>query len=162
MKRIGVISDTHLNGPDHLLEEIASGPFADVDFIIHAGDMVRMDVLDVFLEHDKQVVAVCGNMDTPDVRHTYPASRTIDVEGVTLGITHGWGAPAGIRQRIVSAFKDVDSIIYGHTHEGFEGHEAGIYFFNPGSPTDSRFTSPRSVGIITIHENSIKGELITL
>ncbi len=162
MKRIGVISDTHLNGPDHLLEEIASGIFADVDFIIHAGDMVHLEVLDVFFQYDKHVVAVCGNMDASDVRNAYPAARSIDVEDVTLGITHGWGAPAGIRQRIMSSFSDVDSIIYGHTHEGFEGHEAGIYFFNPGSPTDSRFTSPRSVGIITIHENSIKGELITL
>lgn len=162
MKRIGVISDTHLNGPDAALEALASGIFADVDFIIHAGDMVRLEVLDVFIRTGKQVVAVCGNMDGMDVRHSYPAARSIDVEGVTLGITHGWGSSTGIRQRILGSFKDVDSIIYGHTHEGFAGYEAGVYFFNPGSPTDSRFTSTRSVGIIIIHGTTIRGEHIIL
>jgi len=162
MKKIGVISDTHLTGPDSYLEEIASRIFVDVDFIIHAGDMVRMEVLDVFIQMDKRVVAVCGNMDGMDVRQSYPASRSIEVEGVTLGITHGWGAPAGIRQRIANTFRDVDSIIYGHTHEGYAGYEAGIYFFNPGSPTDSRFTSTRSVGIITVDGKSIEGEIIIL
>jgi uncharacterized protein len=162
MKRIGVLSDTHLHHPDAFLESIASRHFVDMDLIIHAGDMVSLDVLDVFTQMEKEVLAVCGNMDDVAVRHTYPASRTIDIENVTIGIIHGWGSPANIRHRIMNSFKKVDAIIYGHTHEGFWGREAGILFFNPGSPTDSRFTSTRTVGIMTIHEGSIHGELITI
>jgi predicted phosphodiesterase len=62
----------------------------------------------------------------------------------------------------MNSFKDVDAVIYGHTHEGFSGSQAGIFFFNPGSPTDSRFTIRRSIGIITIHKHTIVGELIPL
>jgi uncharacterized protein len=105
---------------------------------------------------------VCGNMDDADVRHTLPTIRYVEIENVTLGITHGWGSPYNIRQRIMNSCKHVDAIIYGHTHERFSGVEAGTYFFNPGSPTDSRFTSTRSVGIMTIQGNSIHGELIVL
>lgn len=35
----------------------------------------------------------------------------------------------------MNSFKKVDAVIYGHTHEGFSGTQAGIFFFNPGSPT---------------------------
>ena len=145
-----------------MLEEIVSNHFANVDLIVHAGDLVSPDVLDVFAGMDKEVVAVCGNMDGYDVRDKLPVSRIIDVEGHTIGIIHGWGSPVGIRQRIMNSFKDVDAIIYGHTHEGFSDTEAGIFFFNPGSPTDSRFTSRRSIGIMTIHKHTILGELIPL
>lgn len=162
MKRIGVISDTHRKAADAYLEEIASRYFRDVDFVIHAGDMVTLDVLDVFVLMGKEVMAVCGNMDGMDVRHAFPAQRCIEVEGLTIGITHGWGAPSGIRQRILGSFKEVDAVIYGHTHEGFSGHESGVFFFNPGSPTGSRFTSPPSLGIIIIHDRSIAGEHILL
>lgn len=162
MKRIGVLSDTHLRGYDQHLQEIVSRHFADTDLIIHAGDMVHTEVLDVFHGLGKDVVAVCGNMDGPDVRAAYPLQRVIQVEGVSIGITHGWGSPAGLRQRIRNGFTGVDAIVYGHSHEGFAGMEAGIFFFNPGSPTDSRFTTDRTVGIITVHDGIIKGDLIAV
>ncbi|HVN70890.1 MAG TPA: YfcE family phosphodiesterase, partial [Desulfomonilia bacterium] len=76
MKRIGILSDTHMNKSDAFLEEIVSKHFADVDFIIHAGDLVSNEVLDVFSQMDKEVIAVCGNMDDYDVRHAFPVSRT--------------------------------------------------------------------------------------
>ncbi len=162
MKRIGVISDTHLHGPDPGLGELAAQYFSDVDLIIHAGDMVHLSVLDVFAGLDREVLAVCGNMDGPDVQSSYPAQHTIQVEGLKIGVMHGWGSPHGIRQRILNTFERVDAIVYGHTHEAFSGNESGIFFFNPGSPTDSRFTRSRSMGIITVRGNSIEGEILTL
>lgn len=162
MMRIGVLSDTHLQGPDDALEELAARHFSDMDLIIHAGDMVNLSVLDVFAELDKDVVAVCGNMDGHDVRSSCPAQRIIHIEQLKIGIVHGWGSPHDIRQRIRNAFEQVDAIIYGHTHECFCAMESGIFYFNPGSPTDSRFTSTRSLGIITIQGHSIEGEIITL
>ncbi|HOS97872.1 MAG TPA: metallophosphoesterase [Deltaproteobacteria bacterium] len=160
MKRIGVISDTHLNGPDDRLETLALNYFADVDLIVHAGDMVHCSVLDVFLALGRDVVAVCGNMDGYDVRASYPVQRIIEVEGVTLGIMHGWGAPSGIRRRIREALPRVDAIVYGHTHEGFAAFDAGVFFFNPGSPMESRFTSTRSIGIMTVKGTTITGDII--
>lgn len=162
MKRLGILSDTHLTGPDPDLDRLIAGQFPDVDLIIHAGDLVHLSVLDVFTEMGKEVVAVCGNMDGSDVRSSFPTQRIIRIEGLLIGIMHGWGSPAGIRQRIRDSFETVDAVIYGHTHEAFTGTEGGVYFFNPGSPTDSRFTSMRSMGIMTIDGDSLKGEIIAL
>ena len=71
---------------------------------------------------------MCGNMDDPGVRATYPATRTVRIEDVTIGITHGWGSPNGIRQRIRSSFSEIDAIIYGHTHQPFPERRAGSSF----------------------------------
>jgi uncharacterized protein len=160
MKRIGVISDTHLRMPDASFEKIASKNLLDVDILMHAGDMVSLSILDIFFAWGKEVIAVCGNMDDPEVRRTYPSTRTVTIEGVRVGIIHGWGPPESIRQRILPSFHGVDAIIYGHTHQAFSGVEAGVFFFNPGSPTDSRFTTDRSIGIIEVCENTIKGAIV--
>lgn len=162
MTKIGVLSDTHLPGPDKDFEALAAKYFHDVDMIIHAGDMTHGSVLDAFLLMDKEVIAVCGNMDQADVRRNYPLTRTIRVEDLHIGIIHGWGSPNGIRSRIRNSFNTVDAIIYGHTHQAFSGMEAGIFFFNPGSPTDSRFTTQCSVGIIRVDKHLIQGEIIPL
>ncbi|HOO44900.1 MAG TPA: metallophosphoesterase [Deltaproteobacteria bacterium] len=162
MKKIGVISDTHLRDSNRLMETIMENYFYDAALVIHAGDMVTLDVLDAFTSQGTEIVGVCGNMDFPDVQRTYPASRMITVEDLRIGITHGWGAPGGIRDRIRKSFDDVDIIIYGHTHRSFAASESGVYFFNPGSPTDSRFTSVNSIGIIQINGKDMEGTIISL
>ncbi len=160
MQRIGVISDTHLSGTDKRLDEIVARHFAGIDRIIHAGDMVTLHVLDGLYAAGKEIIAVSGNMDQREVEYAFPPKRIIEVEGVRIGIIHGWGAPDGIRRRIMDSFERVDAIIYGHTHQPYCGVEHGIFFFNPGSPMDSRFTSMHSVGIIRIEDHTILGEII--
>ncbi|HDP24179.1 MAG TPA: metallophosphoesterase [Deltaproteobacteria bacterium] len=162
MTRIGVLSDTHLRGPDPLIETIAKTQFHDVDLIIHAGDITAASVLDPFHALGKEVLAVCGNMDEASVAHHYPSMRTILIENVTIGIIHGWGSPLGIRARIRGSFQDIDALVYGHSHQSFCGREDGIFYFNPGSPTDSRFTNTKSIGIMTITRGSIQGDIIGL
>jgi len=160
MKKIGVISDTHLMELNDHIKKIAYTHFSDVDLIIHAGDIVKLGVLDIFHEMGKKFIAVAGNMDYPGVLDTFPAKQTVKIEDVSMGVIHGWGSPDGIRNRIRSEFTDVDVIIYGHTHKGFNRKEDGIFYFNPGSPTDTRFTKNNSIGIIRIKGNKIQGELI--
>ena len=47
--KIGVISDTHLSDPNECL-------FADADVILHAGDLISLEVLKVFF--NKKVISV--------------------------------------------------------------------------------------------------------
>jgi len=162
MTKIGVISDTHLKKPDKDLATIIQKHFHDANMIIHAGDMVTLDVLSPFIALDKEVLAVCGNMDSHDIQKTCPIRRTIRIEEFSIGIIHGWGSPHGIRERIRTSFEKVDAIIYGHTHQAFCAYEDGIFFFNPGSPTDSRFTSSNSIGIIRVNGKKIEGEIVLL
>ncbi len=46
--KIGVISDTHLHRYSRDLQRIVDTYFRDVDLVLHAGDIVEMEVLDVF------------------------------------------------------------------------------------------------------------------
>lgn len=162
MQRIGVISDTHLGGADARLDTIVARYFAGVDLVVHAGDIVSLQVLDCLYAAGKEVIAVSGNMDQREVDYAFPAKRILAIESVRIGIVHGWGSPHGIRQRIRDSFEQVDAIIYGHTHQAFCGVEEGILYFNPGSPLDSRFTSVHSIGIMHIDATNIRGEIIPL
>ncbi len=162
MKKIGVVSDTHLMQANDFLREISRDYFSDADLIIHAGDVVSLSVLDVFYKLGKDMVVVSGNMDHVDITASFPPKQVLKIGDISIGIIHGWGSPVGIRDRIKREFKDVDVIVYGHTHQAFNQVEDGILFFNPGSPTDTRFTKENSIGIIYVNNKKVRGELIVL
>ena len=108
--------------------------FADVEMIIHAGDITSQVVLDE-LEKFGTVEAVRGNMDRTNLP-LLPEKKVLDIKGNRIGVMHGWGAPKRIRERLRDRFEDVDAIVYGHTHEPFNEIVDGVLFFNPGSPTE--------------------------
>jgi len=157
--KIGVISDTHLNIPDDRLEKIVEDYFHDVDLILHAGDMVELDVLDVF--RGRKVYAVSGNMDHDSVRDVFPGKRILEIEGRRIGLIHGWGSPFGLEEKIMREFENVECIVYGHTHRAMNEMRNGVLLFNPGSPADQRFAKHNSVGILDIGKE-IVGKIIYL
>ena len=101
--KIGVLSDTHLNGVNDSLEEIYGQYLADTDIIFHAGDFVSSDIVR-FLSADKAFHGVCGNMDTADVRDTLPPRKIIGVGTFKIGLMHGWGAKEGLENRLMNEF----------------------------------------------------------
>ena len=157
--KIGVLSDTHLTRYDEFIKTTLDKYFADVDVIFHAGDIVVMDVLDMFKGRD--VRAVCGNMDPISVRSQLSQSMEFTLEGIRFGLIHGWGNPMGIRSRVRQAFGAIDCLVYGHTHQAFNEVKDGILYFNPGSPFGSLFSSKKTVGILEIN-NGISGKIIEL
>ena len=150
--RLAVVSDTHMHSfeemPQKLVEVLSS-----VDLIVHAGDFVGSAVLEG-LRQLGEVKAVRGNVDSAKLQGLLPQKEMIVVGGKRIGITHGWGGPQGIEERVRGLFQAVDVIIYGHTHEAKSEQIGGIHFFNPGRGT-------RSFGILTIEED-IKGEIVRL
>jgi len=154
--KIGVISDTHLIEPSMELERIVLAHFNDADMILHAGDFVDQRVVDFFRRWN--LIAVCGNMDTGEIRSSLPQKRTIDVSGFKIGLIHGWGSPIGLEKRVKPQFPPLDCLIYGHTHHPANHKRGGLLFFNPGSPTRS-FTGRNTIGILTLGKE-IKGEII--
>ncbi len=157
--KIGVISDTHLNTFDDRLEKIVEDHFHDVDLVLHAGDIVDLELLDVF--KGGEVYAVSGNMDHASVREIFPEKRIVEVEGRRIGLIHGWGSPHGLEEKILREFEDVECIVYGHTHRAVNEIKDGVLLFNPGSPTDRRFAKHNSVGILDIGKE-IVGTIIYL
>jgi len=73
------------------------------------------------------------------------------VEGVKVGIIHGWGARSMLAEVIKDAFEadNPDIIIFGHSHQSMNERVDGILFFNPGSATDVA-ADYNSYGIIEI------------
>lgn len=157
--KIGVVSDTHLPGYDQRLESVVKKHFGDVDMIIHAGDLVDLRVLDMFA--GREIKAVCGNMDYSSVKEELPEQLFFEIKGFRFGVIHGWGSPAGIEERILAKLGPLDCIVYGHTHIPACHTKGGVFFFNPGSPTDKRFAPHRSIGILEI-DKDIKGRIINI
>jgi len=147
--KIGVISDTHISGYHQGLAEAIEKHFKDVDLVVHAGDVVEPQALDVFA--GMKVALVAGNMDSPAIRDAAPLKRIIPAGKFTVGLIHGWGAPEGIEDRIIKEFDAIDVLVYGHTHRASSRIKNGVLFFNPGSATDRRFAPFTSVGILEIN-----------
>ncbi len=76
--KIGVISDTHMKRCDDRLRRIADDYFRDVDMILHAGDLVDLDVLRAF--DGTEVRAVRGNMDGEEAKAELPEQVVLDLE----------------------------------------------------------------------------------
>ncbi len=161
-KKIGVISDTHIHdlaSGARIAEALLAGPFADVEMILHAGDVVIPEFLDLFA--GLTVCAVRGNMDPPV--SGIPHRRIVVVNGFRIGLIHGWGDAAGLESRVLAEFSRdaIDCLVYGHSHWPVSHCRDGILLFNPGSPTDKRRAASHTVGIIEVGE-SMDGDIVDL
>ncbi len=157
--KIGVISDTHLKEPHPEFRKMIEFHFKDVEKIFHAGDFVEWSIAE-YLSNRKELIGVCGNMDSNDIQKAFPEKRVIELQGFKIGLIHGGGSPFGIEPRIRKEFNEVDAIVYGHTHTPANHQVKNIYLFNPGSPTRS-FIHKATVGILCLGEK-IEGEIIKI
>ncbi len=146
--RVGVISDTHLNGVTRELEALFEDHLAEADVILHAGDVVSCEVIE-FLQQ-KPFYGVSGNMDPPDVRAALPGSCEIDLGSYRVGLIHGWGAAEGLEERVWDRFSNVDVIVYGHSHRPAVTTLGGVILFNPGTALGFSRDGKRSIGILEL------------
>lgn len=150
--RLGIISDTHLSDLSIAIElasQLINGPFARVDAILHAGDIVNADFESCFDEIP--IYAVQGNMDS--ARLGLPLRRIIKIANFRVGLIHGWGPPSAVPRNVLSEFKNdnLDLLVFGHSHTPFHAHVGRTLLFNPGSATDHRGNADRcSVGLVEI------------
>ena len=152
--KIGVIADTHIPDrakdiPQQILEA-----FKRVDMVIHAGDLVDMEVLDKLKAVCKNVRAVWGNMDPYEVKKELPEKEIIEIANHRIGIIHGYGLPSKLIDLVTEIFKkdNVDLIIFGHSHSAINEKRGNIIYFNPGSATDKVFSLHNSYGIIEVND----------
>ncbi len=157
--KIGVLSDTHLKRVTQQLVDIYDRYLSRVNMVVHAGDLVSMDIVDFLSQKPLHVVQ--GNMDEWDVRERYDIKRIIEVNGFRLGLIHGWGSPVGIEKRVRSEFDDVDAIIYGHSHRPANHSSNGVLFFNPGTASGFAISGSHSIGILDV-EDELTGRIITV
>jgi len=161
--KLGIISDTHLATLTGDFIALAKDRFAECDMVVHAGDFTSPDVYRYLNELTSgNLIAVCGNMDPPELRKLLPERRIFEQSGIKFGLIHGWGGPHDLEQRIAMRFsgEGVSCIIYGHSHNGANHKYNDILFFNPGSPTDRYHAKMNSIGYVTIENGELVGEIV--
>ena len=173
---IGVVSDSHLPDrcdrlPETLLPSLKA---LKPDVILHAGDVVTPNVINLF-EEVAPVVMVRGNRDIFFFPHV-PRTKELYINDVMITMLHGhahmfhylinkvryllfqyrlkWFLPT-----ILQEGEGADVIVYGHTHRPMNEVRDGQLLFNPGSVTISPGPGiPLSYGVLKISES---GELIS-
>ncbi len=159
--KIGVISDTHIPANCESIPDKIRECFSGVDMIIHAGDLTELYVLKQLSVITPKVEAVRGNMDSHQTQGKLPQKKILKVGKFKLGLTHGWGPPHNLIDRVASEFKNVDVIIFGHSHKPVNETRKGVLFFNPGSATDMVFAKEKTIGILEITDK-ITGKIIPI
>ena len=165
MKKIGVISDTHIFRRDHRLPSELLAGLQGVELMLHAGDIGNEVVLED-LERIAPVHAVAGNTDPFDLEHKLGRKKLVHVAGMKIGLIHGDGARTTTVTRALTSFPEADCIVFGHTHKPYNQRHGKVLMFNPGSPTDYKrpyvdIKRP-SFGLLTIANGSVEGQIVYL
>ncbi len=163
-KIIGLISDTHVPTRAHTLPNGVLTAFEKADFILHAGDLVNLSVIDE-LEQVAPVLAVRGNMDTGKIGELLPEVNVLKLFAWKIGLVHDPGSLTDLsRLQQIATENGFDVLVYGHTHTASIVWVGKTLFVNPGSPTCPQppFLCKPSVALLKVTKEEIKPEIIEL
>jgi uncharacterized protein len=153
--KIGVISDTH-----NFLDPRVFKLFEGVAHILHGGDIGLPHVL-AELEQIAPVTAVSGNTDEPVFR--YPLTKVVVLADRKF-LLHHIVNPHALADTLCERFEEERPhvVVFGHTHKPFCETIDGTLYFNPGYAGKSRFSLPRSVGILHCEKKTLRSEFLAL
>lgn len=141
--------------------------FANVDCILHAGDLHVAGVIDE-LEEIAPTFVCCGNGDLDVVHAKLRSSWIGELAGTKVGLIHKFPTPrranaVKLQKKLTQAFVDADPqvVIYGHTHLAEVHTVAGKTYINPGSPTlpNNQSTRHGTVGFLEVSAGQVSVEL---
>lgn len=140
ISRIGVISDTH-----GVLHRAIADVFANVDQIVHAGDIGGAHILEA-LRRLAPVTSVEGNNDGDATGETIVR---IMLGSLRLLLTHILPRPHKPAARVTASLREepADVVVFGHSHLPHNEIIDGVRYFNPASAGPRRFDYPVSVGL---------------
>lgn len=107
------------------------------------------------------VVAVQGNMDSPEVRARLPTINTVQVGNWKIGVVHSLGMIGAKMQKKAKMHK-LNVLVFGHLHRPSIKHRNSVLLINPGSPTNPMlpFITKPTVGLLRISEAKILPEIV--
>jgi putative phosphoesterase len=149
--RVGLISDTH-----GLIRQEALAALAGCQHIVHAGDIVKPDILDE-LRHLAPLTAVRGNNDRGAWAKALPECEVVEFGPVSVYVRHD------------RAELDIDPsaagfqvVVCGHSHKPEIETRNGVLYVNPGSAGPRRFKLPIAVGELLIDGDRVEARIIEL
>jgi len=154
--RLLLLADTHVPARAKRLPDAVLAAADRADLVVHAGDWVRVDVLDELQRH-AEVLGVYGNNDGADLRARLPEVARRELEGVRFAVVHETGDARGREARTSAAFPDTDVLVFGHSHIPWDTTTAtGLRLLNPGSPTDRRRQPERTMMTAIVSDGALR------
>ena len=161
--RLAIISDTHMPRGARSLPAACVAELRAADAILHAGDFMRVEVLQMLEGLGPPVHGIHGNVDDDALTRLLPAARVVEAAGARIAMVHDAGQKTGRLARMRARFKDADAVVFGHSHLPLhEQAPDGFQIFNPGSPTERRSAPAHTMGIATIEAGRPRFELLRL
>jgi putative phosphoesterase len=163
-KTVGLISDTHIPVRARCIPKMVFKVFENVDFIVHAGDLVKLAVIDE-LEQLAPVLAVHGNMDGPEVSGALPKLNSLKISDWKIGVMHDPSTFLGRgKMREIAKKNGFNVLVYGHTHNPSIKWEGKTLYINPGSPTNPlpSFINKPSVALLRVTKEAVTPEIIQI
>ena len=163
-KTVGLVSDTHVPTRARGIPKAVFQIFQNVDYIIHAGDLVELAVIDE-LEELAPVLAVHGNMDGPEVSGALPKLNSLKVFDWKIGVMHDPSVIFGLgKMREIAKQHGFNALVSGHTHSPMIRWEARTLYVNPGSPTNPEppFITKPTVALLKITKESMVPEIVQI
>jgi len=162
-KIVGLISDTHVPKRAMCIPKRVFEILENVDFVIHAGDLVELAVIDE-LEQAAPVLAVHGNMDGLEVNNALPKLNSLKIFDWKIGVIHDAESFYGsAKMEEIVQENGFNVLVYGHTHISKVKWEAKTLYINPGSPMDpASFLNKPSVGLLKITKETLTPQIINL
>ncbi|WP_368498398.1 metallophosphoesterase [Herbiconiux sp. A18JL235] len=144
--RVVVVADTHVPKRAKVLPREVLEAIERADVVVHAGDWVDVETLDLLEGLSRKLVGVWGNNDGPALRERLPEVAHEVIDGVRMAVIHETGAATGRERRMDALFRPdpADSsaaqlLVFGHSHIPWDTVTPnGLRLLNPGSPTDRR------------------------
>lgn len=127
--KILIVSDTHRN-EDNLIEVLEKEK--SLDLLIHCGDVEGAEY-EIENYAGCKTVFVAGNN---DFFSRLPREAQIQVENYTIWVTHGHNYYVNTNPDYIkreAKIKNVDIVMYGHTHRPVIEKMEGLIAINPGS-----------------------------
>ena len=153
--KLAIIADTHigqrLQDFPQLFLELLDSP----DVIIHSGDFTNVYALETIAALADTFYGVYGNMDSPAVKDMLPRELRFELNSVSFGLIHGWGAGWDLHNRVYDHFKSDRPriIIFGHSHIPFRQNFGTTLLLNPGSVSGNLFSDKGSFLLMELSED---------
>lgn len=148
--QVVVLSDSHLDEPLEWLAVLYRRYLEPADLVLHCGDITGRQTFD-FLNAHPRFHAVAGNMDGRLHLTGLPGKLELELHGLRIGVTHGWGFGYELSKQVAVAFGHTfDLVCFGHTHV-YECTQYGTTTaLNPGSCTAPRGGGAPSLARLTL------------
>jgi len=150
--KIGILSDTH-NNTTNIKKTIEIFNLRHVDMVCHAGDFSSTESAQLFIKLKMPFIAVFGNNDF----NTYDLTKIIEpfgqinlapyifsIDDKSIMLSH---------YIVTENTKNINYVIYGHTHKAKIYKSGNTLFINPGEVCGYRYGNPSIAILNTDNDN---------